>query len=62
LRRFFGSFFGCFSSGGVGNQRTVSSRESRSVRTNSSHSSNMDPSPRSRRTWSMDVNSGMRSW
>ncbi|PNX96810.1 E3 ubiquitin-protein ligase ring1-like protein [Trifolium pratense] len=62
LRRFFGSFFGCFNNGGVGNQRTVSSREARSMRTNSSHSSNMDPSPRSRRTWSMDVNSGMRSW
>lgn len=63
LRRFFGSFFGCFGvGGGVGNQRSVMGRELRSVRTNSSHSSNMDPSPRSRRTWSMDVNSGMRSW
>ncbi|XP_058787496.1 probable E3 ubiquitin-protein ligase RHC2A [Vicia villosa] len=65
LRRFFGSFLGCFGGGGVENRRTVSSlssRETRSLRTNSSHSSSMDPSPRSRRTWSMDVNSGMRSW
>jgi len=62
LRRFFGSLFGCFGGAGVGNQRSVTGRELRTVRTNSLHSSNMDPSPRSRRTWSMDVNSGMRSW
>ncbi|CAK8566599.1 unnamed protein product [Lathyrus sativus] len=61
LRRFFGSLLGCFG-GGVENQRVVSSRETRSLRTNSSHSLGMDPSQRSRRTWSMDVNSGMRSW
>ncbi|KAI5407406.1 hypothetical protein KIW84_053603 [Lathyrus oleraceus] len=61
LRRFFGSFFGCFGSGVV-NRSAVLSRETRSLRNNSSHSSTMDPSPRSRRTWSMDVNSGMRSW
>ncbi|CAI8597250.1 unnamed protein product [Vicia faba] len=61
LRRFFGSFLWCFG-GGVENRHVVSSREMRSLRTNSPHSSSMDPSPRSRRTWSMDVNSGMRSW
>ncbi|TKY47445.1 E3 ubiquitin-protein ligase RING1 [Spatholobus suberectus] len=64
LNRFFRNLFGCFR-GGVGNgsssatQRSSSSRES--LRASSSRSS-MDPSPRSRRTWSMDVNSGMRAW
>lgn len=70
LSRFFRNLFGCFrggdgvgssssSGGGGGTQRSVSSRES--MRASSSRS-NMDPSPRSRRTWSMDVNSGMRAW
>ncbi|WVZ05417.1 hypothetical protein V8G54_018763 [Vigna mungo] len=64
LNRFFRNLFGCFR-GGVGSsgssttQRSASSRES--MRASSSRSS-MDPSPRSRRTWSMDVNSGMRAW
>ncbi|XP_004503159.1 probable E3 ubiquitin-protein ligase RHC2A [Cicer arietinum] len=58
FRSLFGHFFGCFR-GGVRNQPSISSTHSRSLRTNSS---NMDPSQRSRRTWSMDVNSGMRSW
>lgn len=64
LNRFFRNLFGCFR-GGVGSsgtnatQRSTSSRES--MRASSSRSS-MDPSPRSRRTWSMDVNSGMRAW
>ncbi|KAK7285201.1 hypothetical protein RJT34_19962 [Clitoria ternatea] len=54
--RFFSNLFGCFSGGG-----SNSSRELRSVRASSSRSS-LDPSPRSRRTWSMDVNSGTRAW
>jgi len=64
LNRFFRNLFGCFR-GGVGSsgtsttQRSASGRES--MRASSSRSS-MDPSPRSRRTWSMDVNSGMRAW
>ncbi|XP_014496376.1 probable E3 ubiquitin-protein ligase RHC2A [Vigna radiata var. radiata] len=64
LNRFFRNLFGCFR-GGVGSsgssttQRSASSRDS--MRASSSRSS-MDPSPRSRRTWSMDVNSGMRAW
>lgn len=60
--RFFRNLFGCFrggssSSSGGGSQRSVSE----SMRASSSRSS-MDPSLRSRRTWSMDVNSGMRAW
>ncbi|RDX95109.1 putative E3 ubiquitin-protein ligase RHC2A, partial [Mucuna pruriens] len=55
LNRFFRNLFGCFR-GGVGSaattQRSASSRES--MRASSSRSS-MDPSPRSRRTWSMDA-------
>ncbi|RZB72845.1 probable E3 ubiquitin-protein ligase RHC2A [Glycine soja] len=69
LNRFFRNLFGCFrggssntsSSGGASaTQRSASSRES--MRASSSRSSTMDLSPRSRRTWSMDVNSGMRAW
>ncbi|XP_061368954.1 E3 ubiquitin-protein ligase RDUF1-like [Gastrolobium bilobum] len=56
LNRFFRNLFGCFR-GGVGTQRSTSTRESRSLRASSSRSS-MDPSSRSRRSWSMDVNSG----
>ncbi|MED6158569.1 hypothetical protein PIB30_033891 [Stylosanthes scabra] len=55
FQRFFRSLFGCFSGGDNG-------RESRSIRGSSSRSRMMDHSPHSRRTWSMDVNSGMRSW
>ncbi|KAL2333268.1 hypothetical protein Fmac_014481 [Flemingia macrophylla] len=54
--RFFRNLFGCFRGGGGGGG---SSRDS--MRASSSRSS-MVPSPRSRRTWSMDVNSGMRAW
>lgn len=62
LHRLFRNLFGCFRGGGVGPGRSTSSRESPSIIRASSSRSNMDPSPRSRRTWSMDVNSGMRSW
>ncbi|KAH1196697.1 putative E3 ubiquitin-protein ligase RHC2A [Glycine max] len=58
LTRFFRNLFGCFR--GSSTQRSASSRES--MRASSSRSSTMDPSLRSRRTWSMDVNSGMRAW
>ncbi|KAK7387401.1 hypothetical protein VNO78_28176 [Psophocarpus tetragonolobus] len=62
FNRFFRNLFGCFR-GGVGSsaatQPSASSRDS--IRATSSRPS-MDPSPRSRRTWSMDVNSGMRAW
>ncbi|KAK7305761.1 hypothetical protein VNO77_43672 [Canavalia gladiata] len=60
--RFFRNLFGCFSGAGVGTQGSNSNLESRSIRAGSSSRSSMDPSPRSRRTWSMDVNSGMRAW
>lgn len=65
ISRFFGNLFGCFR-GGVRTTNTStasrrSTRETRSLRASSSRS-NIDPSPSSRRTWSMDVNSGMRSW
>ncbi|XP_027336595.1 probable E3 ubiquitin-protein ligase RHC2A [Abrus precatorius] len=61
LSRFFSNLFGCFMVG-VRTQRSDSSGESRSMRASSSSRSSVDPSPRSRRTWSMDVNSGMRQW
>lgn len=57
LRRMFRHMFSCF--GGVRSQPSHA-RESRPVRI-SSHS-DLNASPRSRRTWSMDVNSGVRSW
>lgn len=63
FRRMFGNLFGCFRGGGVEVERSISITEYSSapvVRRRSSTAST--PSPRSRRTWSMDVNSGMRPW
>ncbi|KAK7290158.1 hypothetical protein RIF29_04384 [Crotalaria pallida] len=61
--RFFQNLFGCFRGGGAGPQQPTSSIEPPSIIRASSSRSNMVPSAaRSRRTWSMDVNSGMRSW
>nr|KYP44759.1 RING finger protein 126 family [Cajanus cajan] len=57
LNRFFRNLFGCFRGGGGGGGGS----STESMRASSSRSS-MVPSPRSRRTWSMDVNSGMRAW
>ncbi|XP_027333769.1 E3 ubiquitin-protein ligase RDUF2-like [Abrus precatorius] len=68
LRRMFHSLFACFRSGSVvGPHSSVSIREhSRTMRSASAIATtslyNVDPSPRSRRTWSMDVNSGTRPW
>ncbi|KAJ1389397.1 Zinc finger, RING-type [Sesbania bispinosa] len=66
LRRMFSNMFGCFrGGGGVRPQRSISPIEysqPMSLRSNSVSRANVDPSPRSRRTWSMDVNSGMRPW
>ncbi|XP_061363740.1 E3 ubiquitin-protein ligase RDUF2-like [Gastrolobium bilobum] len=64
LRRMFSSLFSCLR-GGVRPQHSASSTIEYSGsmrRSNSASRSNADPSPRSRRTWSMDVNSGMRPW
>ncbi|KAF7816425.1 putative E3 ubiquitin-protein ligase RHC2A [Senna tora] len=58
FRRMLRNLFVCF--GGVRSQPSRG-RESRPVRI-SSHSDLNTSSPRSRRTWSMDVNSGVRSW
>ncbi|KAE9594382.1 hypothetical protein Lal_00001316 [Lupinus albus] len=62
FQRFFQNLFGCFRGGEVGAQQLTSSTASPSIGRGSSPRSNMDPSPRSRRTWSMDGNSGMRLW
>ncbi|OIW14180.1 hypothetical protein TanjilG_21320 [Lupinus angustifolius] len=63
LQRFFHNLFGCFRGGGIRmQQRSTPSTASPSMARESSSRANMVPSPRSRRTWSMDVNSGMRSW
>ncbi|KAI4307608.1 hypothetical protein L6164_030780 [Bauhinia variegata] len=60
LRRMFRNLLGCFRRG-VRSQPSTSSAEARAVRRNSSHHLNRTSS-RARRTWSMDVNSGMRVW
>ncbi|CAL0301453.1 unnamed protein product [Lupinus luteus] len=62
FNRFFQNLFGCFRGGEVGPRQPTSSTASPSTGRASSPHSNVDPSPRSRRTWSMDVNSGMSSW
>ncbi|OIV94275.1 hypothetical protein TanjilG_00024 [Lupinus angustifolius] len=62
LRRFFQNMFGCLRGGGVGTRQPISSTASPSITRASSSHSNANPSVRSRRTWSMDVNSGLRSW
>ncbi|KAE9591284.1 putative aminoacyltransferase, E1 ubiquitin-activating enzyme [Lupinus albus] len=62
LRRFFENMFGCLRGGGVGTRQPISRTTSPSITRASSSHSNVNPSARSRRTWSMDVNSGLRSW
>ncbi|CAL0308938.1 unnamed protein product [Lupinus luteus] len=62
LRRFFQNMFGCLRGGGVGTRQPISISTSPSITRASSSHSNANPSVRSRRTWSMDVNSGLRSW
>ncbi|KAK7300742.1 hypothetical protein RJT34_11591 [Clitoria ternatea] len=70
FRRMVNGLFGCLR-GGVRPQSSVSSiittreipQRSTSNRSgNSASRPNLDPSSRSRRTWSMDVNSGNRPW
>lgn len=58
LRGMFRNWFSCF--GGGVRSRASRTRESRPVRISSHSDSNT--SPHSRRTWSMDVNSGTRLW
>ncbi|XP_057441929.1 E3 ubiquitin-protein ligase RDUF2-like [Lotus japonicus] len=73
LRRMLNTMFRCLRNG-VRTRRAVSSVPARedsssrvpvTVRSNSVSRANVEPSipsPRSRRTWSMDVNSGTRAW
>jgi E3 ubiquitin-protein ligase RNF115/126 len=69
FRRMVNNLFGCLGGGGAisNNQRSLPttrefSQSMTTVRNNSASNTNESSSTRSRRTWSMDVNGGIRPW